>query len=584
MLIYPRLISRRPPHQLGARQQSPLQAQSLQLQFKQLKPPSPLHRSDGKTPAERRTLEETIAAIRLRTRHHDPYEEWERDTRRDALRTARHLRTSTNATRAIHLQSTHKSAVHTQQTAYTSQLADVQRLLDTLRINQREEEERMRQRWREEDRVRKERIEVVIRAEEEKVRVRLEVEQRRREEEERRRREEEEKRRREEEKKRKVEDAKRKAKEEEERQEREREETEKRRREKEEAEADSRRAIGMVSAGEDWRFARETLKNLKAGPMKTVKGDKALKSQWNAIRRQITPKIGQITQDQETISRITHQLIELVRPPTPHPQLLYIAALSSLSKSILLQAETEVTAEKKSAIPLALVTCALLHHPLLSDAFPEVFFAKLVQRTGGWGVPVVVPMVNLEGKPWAEGERRKAMGYRRTGGGEDGGNDEGEWEGTGEYATRVAGIMRVYFLVLGMSAAPAPGLATGTSQVGRAQKLFQLPHFWSYFARMLGDERLLETAVAAQVLYAALDVAGLDAGHIWGKQWIKLLELLYEASTVSVDSNAGTPGPNASGSTEGLQKRMRMLGGQTPEGKSARVRVQLEIERIVQAL
>ena len=333
-------------------------------------------------------------------------------------------------------------------------------------------------------------------------------------------------------------------------------------------------------------------------------------------------------------SQQTRQLMDLVRPPTPHPQPLYLAALSSLSKSILLQAETEVTAEKKSALPLAFVTCALLHHPSLSDAFPEVFFAKMVQRTGGWGIPVVVPMRDVDGKPWGEGDRRKAMGYRRTGGSNDGGDHNGEWESTGEYSTRIAGIMRVYFLVLGMSAsasAPTPslvaemGAGTGQAQVGRAQKLFQLPRFWTYFSRMLGDERLLETAVAAQVLYgasrlgscifflfhlirrcvgsihiAALDVAGLEAGHIWGKQWIKLLELLYEAGTVGVESSAAsiasgplgsavgtsTPGTQArgNGSGEGAQKRLHTLGGQTPEGKSSRVRVQLEIERILQAL
>ena len=35
---------------------------------------------------------------------------------------------------------------------------------------------------------------------------------------------------------------------------------------------------------------------------------------------------------------------------------------------------------------------------------------------------------------------------------------------------------------------------------------------------------------------AALDIAELEACQIWGKQWIKLLELLYEAGTVSIDS------------------------------------------------
>lgn len=61
-------------------------------------------------------------------------------------------------------------------------------------------------------------------------------------------------------------------------------------------------------------------------------------------------------------------------------------------------------------------------------------------------------------------------------------------------------------------------------------------------------------------------MGGMEAKHIWGKQWVKLLELLYEAATVGVGGKSDTP-----------------LGGQTPEGKAACVRVQLEIENIVRS-
>lgn len=50
--------------------------------------------------------------------------------------------------------------------------------------------------------------------------------------------------------------------------------------------------------------------------MKTVKGDKALKSQWSAIRRQITPKIGQLTQDAATIARIVRYSLRCGVPLT----------------------------------------------------------------------------------------------------------------------------------------------------------------------------------------------------------------------------------------------------------------------------
>jgi nucleoporin GLE1 len=55
-----------------------------------------------------------------------------------------------------------------------------------------------------------------------------------------------------------------------------------------------------------------------------------------------------------------------------------------------------VTAEKRSAIPLAQVTFNLLES---LEHFPTIFFAKLVQRCGGWPIPFVVPQVDLDGNP-----------------------------------------------------------------------------------------------------------------------------------------------------------------------------------------
>jgi nucleoporin GLE1 len=143
-----------------------------------------------------------------------------------------------------------------------------------------------------------------------------------------------------------------------------------------------------------------------------------------------------------------------------------------------LQAETEVTAEKKSAIPLALVTANLLEKlPVFSD----IFFAKLVQRSGGWPVPSVIPSTDAGNIAWGEGARTQAMGYRVN---------NCEQESMGDYVTRISGMMRVYFLVMTVPVA-AP-----------LDNMFRLPRYWTYFARMMNDERMLSTAVAAQLLYS----------------------------------------------------------------------------------
>ncbi|KAJ3500468.1 hypothetical protein NLJ89_g9779 [Agrocybe chaxingu] len=64
---------------------------------------------------------------------------------------------------------------------------------------------------------------------------------------------------------------------------------------------------------------------------------------------------------------------------------------------------------------------------------------------------------------------------------------------------------------------------------------FQLPKFWSWFARVIGDTRLLLDPVAPQLICTGLDVLGLDAKDVWGQQWLKVLGLLYEGITTGYE-------------------------------------------------
>lgn len=176
-------------------------------------------------------------------------------------------------------------------------------------------------------------------------------------------------------------------------------------------------------------------------------------------------------------------------PANPHPEEIYLPLLSSLAKAILLQAETEVTATKAAAIPLAQVTKNLLG---TLPHFEDVLFAKLVQRVGGWGVPTSIPRADVgAATPFDEAALRKAMGYRDSADG---------WETQGDYVQRVAGIMRVYFLVL-----------MGDGGVGKPLgRAWQTPRYWGYFARMLGGgvgggNAGVESAVAAEVLFSMSD-------------------------------------------------------------------------------
>ncbi|PFH48824.1 hypothetical protein AMATHDRAFT_149026 [Amanita thiersii Skay4041] len=507
------------------------------------------------TDAELRHIEDTVATIRLRTRHHDPYEEWEQQTRKDAFRTAR--KTLTESESQWHDEQDRARAQEREQqdVLHAQQIAEVQNHLNALRLQRQSEEQKLREAWKARDRMLWERIEGVIKLEEDKFKRKLEEEKRIKAEEEQRRRLEEERRKMEAERKKKEEEEARRKKEQQEREEAEakqrQEEEERTRLERLKTEKDQRQIMGLSTADEDWQNTRAMLHKLKNECIKVVKANKALKSEWNSLRRQITPKIGQLTNDSEAIRRITTQLVQICAPPNAPPRdpRLYATLLSSLAKAILMQAETEVTAEPRTADPLSQVTFGLIESLV---GFADIFYAKLVQRIGGWAIPIVVPPQDFDGRRWgSDDERRKVMGYRKSANGED-------IESTSEYCSRVAGIMRVYFSVLKVKPLTKP-----------LGPMFQSLRYWVWFARIVGGQyrSLLESPVAPFLIHTALDVMGTDARDMWGLQWIKMLGLVYQGVTEGFGTN---------GANEPLY-----IGGQTPEGKSSRMRVQLEIERIM---
>ncbi|KAF8662050.1 hypothetical protein AX16_001235 [Volvariella volvacea WC 439] len=493
-------------------------------------------------------MDEIVAAIRLRTRHVDPYEEWEKQIRREAFRTAQkqqrqvqlELSSAQEESRAKDAQ--RLAALHAQQ------LAEVEARLSNLRLQQEREEKRLRDEWQARDKRLWANVESVIKTEEDKVKAKLEAEKRVKEEAERKKREEEAKKRAEEEKAKaelarrlkEEEEAKRKKEEEEKK----RLEEERARTEKENADVEQRRVLGLSTATQEWKEARSALVKLKTEVMRPVKSN--MRSQLGQLRRQITPKISQITSDPQVIQRISTQIIDIINPKaSPHPPVLYTALLSNLAKAIILQAETEVTAEKRSAEPLSRVTFNLLQS---LPNFPSVFFTKIIQRTGPWAIPLYLPSKDYDGRSWKtddkDEEKRIMWGYRRSQA-----NSE-EWENNQEHGLRISSILRVWFLV--MKVVPQQPM----------EKMFQLPRYWMWFARLVKEEALLERAVAAELIYTALDVLGDHAKSVFGQQWIKMLELIHRGATTGMSNG-------------------KLIGGSTPEGTAARVRVKLEVERII---
>lgn len=213
---------------------------------------------------------------------------------------------------------------------------------------------------------------------------------------------------------------------------------------------------------------------VKRKALPAIKADDNVRPLLSKARRFITPKVGQLTNSSQEIERIASTISQYMCPTPPYPEILYLGFASVLSKALLMQAETEVSARQVTALPLAQVCVRFLIH---LPNFANVFYARLVQRTGGWGVPITVP------KPdgISEVEYKKLRGYRN------------EREEQKDFELRVVGIMTLYFAIMVAEVnAPVP-------------PPFSLPDFWLYLSRLMSSPTLLQTDLAMQILAGTLD-------------------------------------------------------------------------------
>jgi nucleoporin GLE1 len=239
----------------------------------------------------------------------------------------------TSQTERESMQAAARAHVAERQAAALKREADeVTRRLAQISMNQAEVEKRLGNNWTDQQKLRRAHTERIIQSEEEKLRARQAEERQAQAEVERLRKEAEAKAAAEEQRKREeiakaakeAEEAKAKA-----------DSLEAARKEAEkvelakaqalQAQSKERDALGMTTPDQDWREARlalkvrfsctpsitiipvhemPTMQQLKSGPIARVKADRDSKKTWNEIRRKITPRVGQLTNEPAVIASI----------------------------------------------------------------------------------------------------------------------------------------------------------------------------------------------------------------------------------------------------------------------------------------
>ena len=157
----------------------------------------------------------------------------------------------------------------------------------------------------------------------------------------------------------------------------------------------------------EWKYWIDKQKWMKKEVIEPVKGDRALRMALKQGMRLMTRGLGQVVNTRESVLRVVsmtrwavlmlqtndlHNILceQLPSAPSRSTAVLlpaptgYSYLLSHLSKALIKQAESEVSAKSEAAFPLARVILGLLLRG--HAALGEVFFARLVKKCP-WVVP-----------------------------------------------------------------------------------------------------------------------------------------------------------------------------------------------------
>ncbi|SPO22377.1 related to GLE1 - RNA export mediator [Ustilago trichophora] len=288
-------------------------------------------------------------------------------------------------------------------------------------------------------------------------------------------------------------------------------------------EAEQAKARAMGGTGDDIRRAAlkeyddwmAKIRHIKTNVLPTISSNSDLRKQCFAAKRQITPKVGQLTNSRQEITRITQAIAAVLDAAKQAAATgsgdVYTWILNHLSKCLIRQAEQEVAAKQDTAYPLArvVVWLILLGHVELAD----VLMARLCKKCP-WVIPVWPPRT----KDTDDATYRKIMGYKSSD------------ETTENYSNRMSGITAFYFAIL--QTVPTPPPSHSTLDVEKIPVHFRSTTLWRWSVRALTPSSsgiaFLDHPMCPSIWSVFVEIAGTYALKIYGKQMKKVLAMLFE--------------------------------------------------------
>ncbi|KAH8917430.1 GLE1-domain-containing protein [Atractiella rhizophila] len=251
---------------------------------------------------------------------------------------------------------------------------------------------------------------------------------------------------------------------------------------------------------------RKTMDAVKRDVLAAVKQDPALLKACQQAKREMRPKIGQLTNSAQQIARITKLLHDLLESSKTFNSNVYIFCLNTLSKLLINQVNVEAKTEALVAYPLAKVVIGLL---LLGHVeLGNVLMARLNKKC--FWICGYFPK-----KPSA---MEDAVYSKMLG--------QVEGEDKLEYQLRMASFVTFYAAICQTLPAHVPIPNLPPSAAANVPPHFRPSAAWKFIVNSI-DKPMSAYSPTALLLHSMLETAGTTLMEVYGRQFQKLLELLF---------------------------------------------------------
>ncbi|KAH9822163.1 GLE1-like protein-domain-containing protein [Melampsora americana] len=264
---------------------------------------------------------------------------------------------------------------------------------------------------------------------------------------------------------------------------------------------------------ENYQKWYQIIEQIKQTVLPNVSSNESFKMICRQAKRKITPKVGQLTNSSHQIQKVIIELGDVLKETKNSNMNVYLWACNHLSKALIKQSETEVTAKQSTVYPLARVVIGLIliGYPELG----QVMMARMIKKC--YFISAYRPLKSTDE---SEEAYKKRLGYVIN---------SSTDETLVQYGNRMSGIFSLYCAICQVDLndiVPSLKNQTKLENLAKVNDSFKLYSLWTLFVNLIKSD-ITSSLIIPKLISTLIEVIHQRMLEVYGTQWLKLLKVLY---------------------------------------------------------